>query len=109
MKRKPISTLELCDRASQLLKKVGFILDYTSMKTEACYYRYPEKWGLIRVAAHKVRAQPVGLGPIVAKITFNVNIHDTPGMMRIADEKFQNTVAVVIGRYFIATSKDDQT
>jgi hypothetical protein len=46
--------LSLCDLAAKKLKAAGFHCAYTSMRSEACYYRLGNRTGLLRVAAHRL-------------------------------------------------------
>jgi len=103
------STLDLCARAAEMVKQAGFIHHKTSMKTEACYYRWPDRSDLLRIATHS-KGGNLMLGKIVSRITFNGCCYDQPGMMKIADQKVESTVAAAIGRYFMVSSRkqDDQ-
>lgn len=103
-------TLELCNRAGEMLKGVGFVHYQTSMKTEAAYYRWPDRPHLIRVATHSVKGSrsKIGLGKVVAAITFRGNHADPPGMMNISEEKIETIVAGAIGRYFLKSAGVEQ-
>ncbi len=98
------NTLDLCDRAATMLRAAGFIFVNVSMKTEACYYRWPDRPHLLRIAAHRLKNPPIGLGPVVSKITFNGTHVDRPGMMKIADPKVDAVVEQAIGRYFLRSA-----
>ena len=91
-----------------MLKKVGFVHHQTSMKTEASYYRWPDRPQLIRVATHGGRqsrnAFPMARENVIAKITFRGTHVDPPGMMNISDEKVERVVALAIGQYFLKSS-----
>lgn len=91
-----------CDRASAMLRDAGFILQYVSQKSEACYFGFPGRVGWIRVATHKQNRPPAGLTtPIISKITFNGNNRDGANHISMGEEKFENTVALAIGRYVL--------
>lgn len=99
--------LELCERASVMLRGVGFILHNVASKTESCYYRWPDRSVLLRVSGHR-RARPLlGFPKIISKITFTGNCHDMPGEMRLADGKLQQIVAQAIGMYFLHSKSGD--
>lgn len=102
-------TLELCARAGELLKRVGFVHYQTSMKTESTYYRWPDRVYLIRVASHGGRQSrsmwPGARKHVIAKITFRGTHLDPKGMMNISDEKVENIVAMAIGRYFLKSAE----
>lgn len=96
-------TLELCQRAAQMLRDAGFEHAYTSMKTEAVYYRLPGYYGLLRVAAHsKDKTNQIhGFEPIAARVTFNGGGTQPPGTLLISDEKVETVVAQAIGFYMM--------
>ncbi len=98
-------TLDLCNRAAEMLKRVGFVHYQTSMKTPAAYYRWPDRQALIRVAEHNRKTSGSNRNNIVAKITFRGTHVDPAGMMNISDEKVENVVALAIGRYFLKSAK----
>ena len=97
------STLDLCACAAEMVKQAGFVHHKTSMKTEACYYRWPDRGDLLRIATHAKGGDPAQ-GKIVSRITFNGGLYEPPGMMKIADQKVESTVASAIGRYFLASA-----
>jgi hypothetical protein len=92
---------EVCERAATALVTAGFILDYVSQKSEARYYRWPDRDDLLRLAAHRKKTEPPGMKRIASKLTFNGSIHILPDEIRIADEKIEGAVAQAIGRYFL--------
>lgn len=67
-------SLEACDRASIILRELGFRLTYTSMKSEACYYKLPGFDGVVRIAAHRLgRTEHRKMSsPVVANVTFGL-------------------------------------
>lgn len=69
-------TLDLCARASEVLRRVGFVFHCASQKSEATYYRWPTSDVLIRVSEHKRKKPYVGLNRVVSKLTFNGNCLD---------------------------------
>jgi hypothetical protein len=94
-------TLELCARAGEILKRVGFVHHQTSLKTEAAYYKWPGRRELLRIAAHSRKKPCFGLDPVAAKITFSGNCLDPPGNIRMANGVFERMLAGAIGRYFL--------
>jgi hypothetical protein len=97
-------TLELCNRAGEMLKRAGFVHYQTSMKTEATYYRWPGRKETIRVADHPRKTSGSNRNNIAAKITFHGRHIDPPGMMNISDEKVSSKVAYAIGTYFLKSA-----
>ena len=61
------------EEVAELVKKAGFILHENSMQSEACYYRYPGKSGLLRIAAHRYSRTQSRLNPaknVICCLTF---------------------------------------
>ena len=89
--------LALVDHAVVRLKEAGFELAYASMKSEACYYRFPGREGAIRVAAHRYGggADRAVTLPVLACLTFG------PDMRPASPEKLDTLVALAVGRYFL--------
>lgn len=102
-------TLHLCARAGEMLKAVGFVHHYTSMRSEAVYYRWPGKTHLLRVSAHPAKFEgKFAQSPLGAKLTLNGTHITGPGKMRITDEGFEAKVAGAIGRYFLKSAPDSK-
>lgn len=99
-------TLDLCNRAAEMVKDAGFVLHTVSRTTEACYYKWPDREHLLRIAAHSKRSAPPGIRVemVVGKITFNGCCHDDPGKMKISDSKVEQMVATAIGYYFMRSA-----
>lgn len=97
------NTLDLCNEAANILKKAGFAPRLASRKSEACYYGWPGRPHLLRVAEHRRKGREPN-DMIVASVTFHGNCHDTPGTTRITEDKLLQTVAEAIGRYMIRSS-----
>ena len=102
-------TLELCNLASARLKEAGFVFAYSSAGSEACYYRWPDRPEVLRVAAHQFRKGwgtrgGSGDARVAAVLTFNHHQADMPGKMKIAQEKIESMIASAIGRYFLASA-----
>lgn len=84
-----------------MLKGAGFEFHCSSRSTEACYYRWPGKRSLLRVARHRKDKTPQGLNHVAGRITFNGTILTGPEEMRISDDKVRAVVALGIGEYFL--------
>lgn len=95
------NTLELCARAAEMLKAVGFERVTTSMRSEACYYRLPSRHGVLRIAAHGSSSGMIGLDHIVSRLTFKGSSFDAPGTMVLSEDKFQTMVAIALGQYML--------
>jgi hypothetical protein len=93
-----ISCLEACHVTSEHLKSAGFILAWTSLKSEACYYAFRGRWGVVRIATHSKggRNPDMKNGPTVVSVTFpEANLR---GFTR---EYVENHTANAIGLYLI--------
>lgn len=98
----PQRQLNLCNYAAIKLKECGFILQYTSAKSEACYYNYPEKRVTLRVAAHRYSRNnhsDYTLGKVVSCLTFSEDFF--PKTMASLDGR----IAQAIGFYFLNQDK----
>ena len=54
---------EVCERAAEALVGAGFVLNYISQKSEARYYRWPNREDVLRLAAHKPVKERNGAPP----------------------------------------------
>ena len=91
--------LFLMNEAVGLVKQAGFVLNYSSLKSEACYYQYPGHEGVLRIATHRYGGKSLDYGvtsPVLSCLTFSKNMN--PKTM----DGFITSVALAIGRYFIA-------
>lgn len=101
-----ITTLEACYEASKLLKAAGFEMVNVSMRSEAVYYRFPGRSGVIRVADHSGGGKSLaGLDRVLAKLTFLPHkLARIPGTLVIGEHQMHNIVCAAIGRYMIASN-----
>lgn len=97
----------LCTQASIDLKRAGFVLVNVSMRSEACYFRLPGRHGLLRVACHSQRHPPIGLGPVVATLTFRPDWRtgSAGGTLRINKEKIADMTALAAGQYLLRSAE----
>ncbi len=104
---KPLmSGFEACALAADILKSVGFVLHSVSMKSEACYYKFPRRNGVLRVSTHSSKHQMIGLDFVAARLTFNPKgCNDAPGMVIADAAAVEHRTAQAIGQFFIATSR----
>lgn len=95
---------QYCEHAAEKLRAAGFVLNYISMKSEACYYEHPARKGyVIRVAAHRYsrtedKLLPHHIGKMIACITF------APGCFNNIPKSWEAIDAVIykaVGQYFI--------
>ena len=68
-----MTELEACVYAADLLKRIGFELRWTSMKSEACYYALPGHVEVLRVAGHRYGGQEWGLMPVITCLTITAS------------------------------------
>ena len=96
------NTLNLCTHAATLVKMAGFVFDSASMKGEACYYKWPGKDYLLRIAAHRYTGpRSKKATKVIAKITFGSECAGYPGYSTISYEKAREMVARGIGQYLL--------
>jgi hypothetical protein len=89
--------------AVERLKNAGFVHHYTSMKSEACYYRLPDRNCLIRIAMHSSRPPKrmhSGSLPTVARITFS------EGYSAKSWDTVDGQIFKAVGRYFMYKSDE---
>ena len=105
-----IDELEVCDYAAQLLMEAGFELCRTSSTSEARYYRFPGRHGVIRVAAHRGgrKSRMLGDPPVLERITFCGDVHADPGKIRVRLDAVFNRTAAAIGRYLMKAGASEQ-
>ena len=100
--KRSISTLAVCNEAADLLKSAGFELACTSMRSEACYYKWPGRPGVIRIASHKFSGGMVGLDHVLACLTFPpYKFAKEPDHIIVSRDKVRTMVAIAIGRFFL--------
>ena len=94
--------LELCNRAADLLRLAGFEFRHASRTTEACYYGWPGRSELIRVAAHAFGGAVQGKADVIAKITYGTDMPQGRGAtVKISMQSADRRVAEAIGHYFL--------
>ena len=99
-----IDPLIACDQAAAFVRQAGFILVWTSLKSEACYYAFPGRHGVLRIAAHpkrKDKAMALTNGPTLASATFCMGAVGKDGKVSMSDLHVENTVCNAIGRYML--------
>jgi hypothetical protein len=91
--------LEFCEYAANKLKKAGFVLCYTSMKSEACYYKWPGLDYTIRIAAHQFgrteRRSLEDTDRVAASITFGENFRPK------STEALDTVIEQAVGKFFL--------
>jgi hypothetical protein len=89
--------LVLIEFAVKTVKKVGFELLCSSMKSEACYYRLGDRRGTLRIAAHRFSHRSEGQllsFPVWSCLTFNKPVYKTIASV-LSD------IDYAVGRYFM--------
>lgn len=95
-----VPTLDMVHEAVRLLKLAGLVLHCPSRKTEACYYKWPGRASLIRVAAHS-KGKSIISKDVVVSLTFKGSHLEGPNKMRLHPHKFEMRVWQAIGQYMI--------
>ena len=89
--------LALVDFAVKAVKKAGFVFVYSSVKSEACYYRLGDREGSLRVAAHRFGHRSEGRllsFPVWSCLTFpNHQIRSAEAALSMID--------IAVGRYIM--------
>jgi hypothetical protein len=96
---------DACRRAGEILIRAGFQLRHRSLKSEARYYGWPGRNGLLRVAAHAGKAEVIDGQLIIAKLTFtyeNPKAAEKRSLLLTKDQLEAQTAAA-IGRFLIAS------
>lgn len=98
---------DYCQYAVERVKEIGFEHVYTSMKSEACYYRHAMKPGcLLRIAQHafgrtektKIISMVNTHGETVANIIFSPDNCKAEGM---SWEAIEARIFNAVGRFFL--------
>lgn len=94
---KEYTAFEAIEIAARMIKAAGFVLRYASMQSEACYYGWPGRTGMLRIAAHKggKRSDGMGRGPVWARLTIYPD-HGRKNLLKI-----EHATAMAIGFYFL--------
>jgi len=103
---------ELCAYAIAAIKRAGFQRRSVSSRTEATYWFFPGRDGVLRISAHKHSKRDYGLDKIISKITFRGNCLAGADILVTAIEKVDNTICMAIGQYMIeapAATSDPET
>lgn len=88
--------LEACNLAADMIKAAGFEFRYASFRSEACYYGWPERTTLLRIAAHSHDKGVNGLGKIVSRLTLN-----SQSIKFKSPDTMERIIALAIGHYFL--------
>jgi hypothetical protein len=99
----PRNTLDLCAEAGALLRSIGFELVQTSMKSEATYWRFPSRHGVLRVGAHAYKGGTIGLSIVVATITFRGG-RRARHMLTCSPKQIETMLWLAIGQYMVRSA-----
>lgn len=98
----------LAVKASDALKAVGFFHACTSMKSEATYYRLEGRHGLLRIATHQSKREPIGMEHVCATITFSGGKRDR-GTLVCDEMRFNNMIWTAVGQYIMRSANPHET
>lgn len=99
-----IPCLDLCTWAIERLKASGFELRTVSGRSEATYFGIAGRHGLLRVATHRNGESPIGLGPVIAWLTFRGG-RDHRDVLLMTKDRFEAMLEIAIGRYWLRSSE----
>ena len=101
-----ITVYEAADEAIAILKRAGFEFVNVSMRSEAVYYRFPGRHGVIRVATHSGGKAVPGLDRTLAKLTFLPHkLRKEPDTLVITENSLHSLVCAAIGRYMVHSNE----
>jgi len=100
--------LHLAARAAERLKAAGFVLVCASMKSEAVYYRLEGRHGVLRIATHASRREPIGMEHVCATLTFKGGKRDR-GTLVCNDSRFDTMVWMAVGQYIMRSAAPHET
>ena len=89
--------LHLVEFGAEILKKAGFEFVYSSLKSEACYYKLGNRVGVLRIAAHRFGHRSEGrllAFPVWSCLTFS-----EPRIK--SAEKVFSMIDSAVGRYIL--------
>lgn len=95
--------LEACDKAAEFIKRAGFNLVWVSMQSTSCYYKFPNRHGVLRIATHRKGGRNEWSidGPTIVSITFPEGSIKKDGYLHLSNEYIENYSANAIGLYLI--------
>jgi hypothetical protein len=99
---------DACRRAGEIAVAAGFRLRHRSLKSEACYYGFPGRDGLLRVAAHAGKGDLVEGQRVIARLTFvyeSAKAAEKQSLLLTRDQLEAQTAAA-IGRFMIASGSE---
>jgi hypothetical protein len=101
-----MDSAEACRRAGEIVMAAGFQLRHRSLKSEACYYGFPGRQGLLRIAAHAGKAEIIDGQLIIAKLTFTYASPKAAQQqsLLLTRDQLEAQTASAIGRFIIASS-----
>ena len=96
---------DACRRAGEILLSAGFVCRHISLKSEARYYGFPDRKGLLRVAAHAARGEVVEGELVIAKLTFTYGSprEEREKNLVLTKDQIEALTASAIGRFLIAS------
>lgn len=95
--------LEACAMAATMVKQAGFSLVWTSMKSEATYYAFSGRHGVLRIATHSKGGKNEWSkdGPTLVSITFPDGGRHRDGMLHLTTLYVENAAANAVGLFLI--------
>lgn len=86
-----------------MVKRAGFELCWTSKKSEATYYAYVGRWGVLRIATHSKGGKNEWAkdGPTLVSITFPDGGRHRDGTLHLTTLYIENAAANAVGLFLI--------
>lgn len=102
-----------CAEAEELVLRAGFLFERASSQSEARYFRFPGRVGVLRIATHSKggwrNASGFASGPVFASVTFSRKATQTNnGFLAVSKIYVEWQTATAIGIYMMrSTTQED--
>jgi hypothetical protein len=98
---------EAVELAASSVKQAGFEFVNSSMKSVACYYRYPGRLGFLRISDHSKRKhnERFFTEPVASSLSFCIAVSPRDGKFEMSKEQIETRVAHAIGRYMMRAAR----
>ena len=95
-----------CAEAERHVTSAGFVFDRASSLSEARYFRFAGRVGLLRIATHRKGSRNTGLGgPVLASITFSHRAAQADGFLTMSPIYIEWQTAAAIGIFMIRAER----
>ena len=101
-----VAPLAACEQAERFVLGAGFTLVHKSNFSEARYYTFPGRYGVLRIATHRKgkKNEAMPNGPTWASITFHEGRASPDGFIRMTGQEVEFSTATAIGIFIMRAS-----